>query len=138
MNRWKVVEEDDAQEKEEQHEREKVVVENQEVDVAIKNHIVAIVVKFYNILFYKKIIYFTIYIMSDPYSEEAFRESYGSYGQGSSGLTDDQMDVLNSTGANAYGGRRRRSRKNCGGRKRKTNRRKSRGGRRHKKTKRHR
>ena len=72
--------------------------------------------------------------MSDPYSEEAFRESYGSYGQGSSGLTDDQMDVLNSTGANAYGGRRRRSRKNCGGRKRKTHRRKSRGGRRHKKS----
>ena len=37
-----------------------------------------------------------------------------------------------------YGGRRRSSRKNCGGRKRKTNRRKSRRGRRHKKTKRHR
>ena len=76
--------------------------------------------------------------MSDPYSEEDFRESYGSYEQGSSGPTGDQMDVLNSTCAMAYGGRRRRSRKNCGGRKRKTNRRKSRGGRRHKKTKRHR
>ena len=75
--------------------------------------------------------------MSDPYSEEAFRESYGSSGQGYSGLTGDQMDVLNSTSANAYGGRRRRSRKSCGGKKRKTHRRKSRGGRRHKKTKRY-
>ena len=76
--------------------------------------------------------------MSDPYSEEAFRESYGSDSQGPSGFSRDQNEVMNSTGAMAYGGRRRRSRKNCGGRKRKTNRRKSRGGRRHKKTKRHR
>jgi len=73
--------------------------------------------------------------MSDPYSEEAFRQSYGSPGQGSSEeVSDEQMDVLNSTGANAYGGRRRRSRKNCGGKKRRTHRRKSRGGRRHKKS----
>jgi len=33
-----------------------------------------------------------------------------------------------------YGGRRRRSRKNCGGKKRRTHRRKSRGGRRHKRS----
>jgi hypothetical protein len=138
MKRCKVVEEDAVQEKHEQLAREEVVVESQEVVVAIKSRIVVIVVKFRNILLYKKIIYFTIYIMSDPYSEEDFRESYGSYEQGSSGPTGDQMDVLNSTGAMAYGGRRRRSRKNCGGRKRKTNRRKSRGGRRHKKTKRRR
>ena len=72
--------------------------------------------------------------MSDAYSEEAWRESFGSSGQGSSGLSGDQMDVLNSTGANAYGGRRRRSRKNCGGKKRRTHRKKSRGGRRHKKS----
>ena len=72
--------------------------------------------------------------MSDPYSEDAWKRSYGSSGQGSSGLSDEQMDVLNSTGANAYGGRRRRSRKNCGGKKRRTHRRKSRGGRRHKKS----
>ena len=72
--------------------------------------------------------------MSDPYSEDAWKQSYGSSGQGSSGLSDEQMDVLNSTGANAYGGRRRRSRKNCGGKKRRTHRRKSRGGRRHKKS----
>ena len=72
--------------------------------------------------------------MSDPYSEDAWKQSFGSSGQGSSGLSDEQMDVLNSTGANAYGGRRRRSRKNCGGKKRRTHRRKSRGGRRHKKS----
>ena len=72
--------------------------------------------------------------MSDPYSEDAWTQSFGSSGQGSSGLSDEQMDVLNSTGANAYGGRRRRSRKNCGGKKRRTHRRKSRGGRRHKKS----
>ena len=73
--------------------------------------------------------------MSDPYSEDAWKQSFGSSGQGSSEeLSDEQMDVLNSTGANAYGGRRRRSRKNCGGKKRRTHRRKSRGGRRHKKS----
>ena len=74
--------------------------------------------------------------MSDSdYEEDAWKKSFGSSGQGSSGkLSDEQMDVLNSTGANAYGGRRRRSRKNCGGKKRRTHRRKSRGGRRHKKT----
>lgn len=76
--------------------------------------------------------------MSDPYSEEAFRQSYGSDSGIPSGFSSDQNDVMNSTGAMGYGGRRRRSRKNCGGRKRKTHRRKSRGGRRHKKTKRHR
>ena len=71
--------------------------------------------------------------MSDPYSEDAWKESFGSSGQGSSGA-DNQMDVLNSTGAMAYGGRRRRSRKHRGSHKRKTHRRKSRGGRRHKKS----
>ena len=73
--------------------------------------------------------------MSDPYSEDAWKQSFGSSGQGSSEeLSGEQMDVLNLTGANAYGGRRRRSRKNCGGKKRRTHRRKSRGGRRHKKS----
>jgi hypothetical protein len=74
--------------------------------------------------------------MSDPYSEEAFRESYGSKypSDAPGGFSEDQNEIMNSTGANAYGGRRRRSRKNCGGKKRKTHRRKSRGGRRHKKS----
>jgi hypothetical protein len=84
-------------------------------------------------LFWIKIIYFTIYIMSD-YSEDAWRESFGSSGEGSTGLSGDQSEVLNSTGAMAYGGRRRRSRKHRGSHKRKTHRRKSRGGRRHKKS----
>ena len=72
--------------------------------------------------------------MSDPYSEDAWKESFGSPGKGSSELSGDQSDILNSTGANAYGGRRRRSRKHRASRKRKTHRRKSRGGRRHKKS----
>ena len=71
--------------------------------------------------------------MSD-YSEDAWKESFGTASRGPSGLSDDQVEVMNSTGAMVYGGRRRRSRKNCGGKKRKTHRRKSRGGRRHKRS----
>jgi hypothetical protein len=72
--------------------------------------------------------------MSD-YSEDAWRESFGSSEQGSTGLSGEQSDVLNSTGAMAYGGRRRRSRKHrASHKKRKTHRRKSRGGRRHKRS----
>lgn len=77
--------------------------------------------------------------MSDVYSEDAWRESFGSSGQGASEISEEQNEVLNSTGANAYGGRRRRSRKHrTSHKKRKTHRRKSRGGRRHKKSHRHR
>jgi hypothetical protein len=51
MNRWKEAEEDVVQEKIAGVRREELIAENQEVDVAIKNPIVAIVVKFRNILF---------------------------------------------------------------------------------------
>ena len=73
--------------------------------------------------------------MSD-YSEDAWKESFGSSSRGPSEFSGDQNEVMNSTGAMGYGGRRRRrSRKNCGGsKKRKTHRRKSRGGRRHKRS----
>jgi hypothetical protein len=71
--------------------------------------------------------------MSDPYSEDAWKESFGSSEERST-ASDDQNEVLNSTGAMAYGGRRHRSRKHRASRKKKTHRRKSRGGRRHKKS----
>jgi hypothetical protein len=59
----------------------------------------------------------------EPYPEDPYPEYPENYfgkfpeypGQGSSEESpDEQMDVLNSTSANAYGGRRRRSRKSCG------------------------
>jgi hypothetical protein len=55
-----VAEEDAVQKKRVQLAKEEAIVESQEVVVAIKNRIVVIVVKFRNILFEIKIIYFTI------------------------------------------------------------------------------
>ena len=76
--------------------------------------------------------------MSD-YSEDTWKESFGSPAQGPSELSEEQNEVLSSSGAMAYGGRRRRSRKHrASHKKRKSHRRKSRGGRRHKRSHRHR
>ena len=68
---------------------------------------------------------------------EKTTESYKKiYGQGTEEtipkLSASELDAYNLY--SGYGGRRRRSRKNCGGKKRRTHRRKSRGGRRHKRS----